>query len=47
MIKWIDIASISTQAEHRTMAAFVLAMIVEEYPNGQVSVWQNKGQLHY
>ena len=26
------------QAEHRTMAAFVLAMIVNEYQNGQVSL---------
>ena len=26
------------QAEHRTMAAFVLAMIVNDYQNGQVSL---------
>ncbi|XP_072168199.1 regulatory-associated protein of mTOR-like [Diadema setosum] len=27
-------------AEHRTMAAFVLAMIVEDYPNGQEAAFQ-------
>ena len=27
---------VQLQAEHRTMAAFVLAMIVNNYPNGQV-----------
>lgn len=30
----------AVQAEHRTMAAFVLAMIVNEYQQGQVSCYQ-------
>lgn len=35
----ISVCGLIVQAEHRTMAAFVLAMIVNDYKNGQVSQW--------